>query len=334
MHPARRFHAGGGLALILGLVAVAGGCRDVTEPGASGAVQTPVVPLAQVATGKAETIVFTCLDPGLPPDLCSMNADGSGRTQITAEDEIGESNPDLSGNGQDIVFTSDLDFGLGLLANLYVMSAHGGPARRLTTDPVFDKEPTWSPNGKQVAFTRQNDFFGDPDLAIVNADGSGLHDVLSRAEADQDPAWSPNGKEIAFASSFGDPNGNLDIHVIRADGTKERNLTGTPDRGEERPAWSPSGRQIAYAVIGGPAEGSSRPNADIYVRDVAEGTERQLTSGPERESNPAWSRDGRRIYYVKFVDGVRDIFVMNADGSGETNLTNTPATEEFQIHVR
>jgi len=259
-----------------------------------------------------------------------MNADGSGRTQITNNVDINDFNPDLSTNGKQVVFTSNRDFGAGsLFASLYVMNLDGSKLRRLTFDEAFDKHATWSPNGKQIAFTRQTpDFFGDPDLSIINSDGTELQSLASRAEIDQEPAWSPDGKEIAFSSNFGDPNGLLDIHIIHPDGTGERNFTNTPDRSEQRPAWSPNGKQLAYAVT------TNLPDANIFVRNADGTDERQLTTDPARESDPAWSPDGKRIYYVKHVDGVRDIFVMNTDGSGQANLTNTPTIDEFQIHVR
>lgn len=316
-------HAGCLLALVLGTVS----CQDATAPGTPGAVQArPSADLSAHGGGPPGSIIYGCRPLGEDAELCRMNADGSGQTQVTdGTDGIGDFSSDLSTNGKRIVFSRALQFATDFLSSLYVMNVDGSGVNRLTFDEAFDFEPNWSPNGKQIVFTRVTpNFFGDADLAIINADGTELHDLVSRFEYDVNPVWSPDGKKIAFASNFGSQNGFFDLRIISPDGTGERNLTNTPDLDEGHPSWSPTGRQLAYEA-----------NGDIYVSNADGSGAQQLTTDPAFEFGPAWSRNGKQIYYAKDVgQGVFDIFVMNADASGQTNLTNTPDVDESRIHVR
>ena len=71
-------------------------------------------------------------------------------------------------------------------------------------------------------------------------------------------------------------------------------------------------------------------NRDIYVMDVDGGNQRNLTNHPDRDVEPSWSPDGKRIVFVsnRTRDLNRDIYVMDADGGNPRNLTNHPDDEE------
>jgi len=205
--------------------------------------------------------------------------------------------------------------GGGQLSNgeIFVVNADGSGRRRLTSNPVDDDFPVWSPDGRKVAFVRGFLNRPDPsfDVYVMNADGSGERRLTRNAAW---PAWSPDGRKIAFLRGF-----PADLYVMNADGSGERRLA--RNAGISHPfgavAWSPDGRKIAF--LGG---GISVMNADGSRR-------RKLTSNPG-DTFPSWSPDGRKIAFVR-SDGWSGrclpcpanarLYVMNSDGSGLRRLT-------------
>ena len=174
--------------------------------------------------------------------------------------------------------------------------------------------PSWSPDGKKVAFG--NGF----DIWVIDTDNTNLTSLTSNLSSfDWTAAWSPDGKKIAFMSSR---SGNFDIWVTDCDGTNTTQLT-TGQSDEGYPAFSPDGKKIAFY------SGRSK-NWDIWVLDIQNGNLTQLTFHPKNDMQPAWSPDGKKIAFASFrgskID--TDIWVMGSDGSNLTQLTNDPAHED------
>ena len=97
-----------------------------------------------------------------------------------------------------------------------------------------------SPDGSRIAFTSSRN--GDPDLYVMNSDGTNVRRITSHPAIDTSPTWSPTGNQLAFAS---DRTGAQQIYVIGADGTGLRRLT--YESYCSRPTWSPEPyNEIAY----------------------------------------------------------------------------------------
>src|SRR5262249_53513154 len=113
--------------------------------------------------------------------------------------------------------------------------------------------------------------------------------------------------------------GNDDIYVMNRDGTGLRRLTFSLAV-DENPSWSPDGQHIVFD--------SNRDAgfSDVYRIDVGGGGLVRLTDSGA-DSFPSYSPDGSKIAFVSGRDGNREIYSMNADGSGQTDLSNDPADD-------
>jgi TolB protein len=180
--------------------------------------------------------------------------------------------------------------------------------------------PSWSPDGRRMAFLRWSGASGRVGVYVVNADGSG-EQRLTRSIGGQ-PFWSPAGRRIAFANRQKSSSGGyvhpyrFDIYVMNTNGSGLRRLA--PTSFDTDPVWSHDGGKIAYVRA-----------YDIWLMN-ADGTgQRKLTSGAGRDLLPSWSPDGRKIAFERRLgnrEGRRhgassfDIYVVNADGSGLRRL--------------
>jgi len=248
-----------------------------------------------------------------------MNADGTGRTNITNH-PAGDFQPAWSPNGSSLAFTSTR--AVDGSRDIWVMNRDGTGPAQLTTDPATDQGATWSPDGTQIAFVSERD--GNQDIYVMHADGTNQTRLTNDPERDDYPDWSPDGSKIAFMSMR---DGNAHIYVMNADGTNQMKLT-SGSRPAVTPAWSPDGTKIAFTsddVLDGFVTA-----LDIYVMNADGSGRTRLTDDEANDSDPSWSADGNKIAFVSeraIATGHLEIFAMNADGSGEVNLTNDPGED-------
>ena len=162
----------------------------------------------------------------------------------------------------------------------------------------------------KIGFVSSRD--GNPELYVMNADGSNQTRLTYDPAEDAGPTWSPDGSKIAFMASR---DGNPELYVMDADGSNQTRLTHSAGH-EIMPDWSPDGSRIAYVTRIG--EG----NWEIYAMDADGSNQTRLTFNLRVEQFPAWSPDSTRIAYVVDFGAEASIFVMNADGSNQLNLTH------------
>jgi Tol biopolymer transport system component len=260
-------------------------------------------------------------------DLFSINPDGSGLVDLTAENGFSEERPSVSADGQHVVFQSFRDGGW----NIFSMNADGSGVSDLTNtkDPaVVNFEPTWSPDGTKVAFMRQAG--GNQDIWVVNANGTNPVDLTEGAAQNETaPEFSPDGTKILYVAAGPLPccttEYNNDIWVMNANGTGQTQLTHTNLPTQNVGAtWSPDGMKIAYST----SETPGATDNGIHVMDANGANQTRLLF----EGNPiptnilSWSPDGAKIAYEG--GGGEFIYTMNANGSASAPLVvDGPARE-------
>ena len=228
---------------------------------------------------------------------------------------------DVAPNGQ-IVFDEDLccEF------DIWVVNADGTGLTNLTNTPdVVEVDPTWSPDGTLITFTRLGELGGD--IWVMNADGSNQINLTNSPQSDFLADWSPDGTQLVFVREV--PGQSIstqfDIFTMNADGTNQVNITNA-DTDELEPAWSPVGDRIAFA-------GVRNGDWEIVSTDTSGGSEVTLTVTTQEDRSPQWSPTGSMIVWMSQFDepccGDWEIWAMNADGSGATNLTENPAGDWY-----
>jgi len=261
------------------------------------------------ATVLRNVIVYATEEFGLS-ELAVVNPDGSGRRRLTT-DGRGYFAPDISPDGRQIAF--------GGFGAILVMNSDGTGIPQLFSGS-FPYAPAWSPDGSRIAFRALVDgpFGAAGRIYVINLDGTGLRQLSPDVPDpnqfyyfDDGPTWSPDGSRIAF-SRFGA------LTIIHVDGTGIATLP-TPE-GAEYPSWSPDGTRIAYTGFAG--------SRDVFVSNADGSNAVRVTAAPEQENNPRWSPDSRRLVFCRVVDGFFQLFMINADGTGETKLSANPAAHE------
>jgi TolB protein len=197
---------------------------------------------------------------------------------------------------------------------IYSMVADGSNPVDLTSSKVDEYWPTWSSDGREIAYIRH---FA---LYTMDADGSEQQKVIDanciRCRA---PAWSPDGTRIAFQQQV---DGNMDIYVVNTDGTGLTRVTLDPAV-DVQPAWSPDGRLLAF-------KSRRHRHGDIFAIHPDGTGIAPVTTSRGNDFGPDWSPDGSRIAFASRRVGATDLYVVNADGTDARRLTNTlNADEDF-----
>lgn len=290
-------------------------------------------------------------------EIGATESDGSGGSTLTegVRDHVtGGWSPD----GSQIVYMKE-----GAEAgdtNIWVMSADGSGAHRLTSGPLWDGFAQFSPAGDRIAFVRMvedAETASPPGLYVMNADGSDVHAVIDFPPHSSITffSWSPDGRRFAFTYYGAGAEG---VFTIDADGTDRRQIF---DGSGGTVLWSPDGSQLLFdsrlGVSVANADGSDlrtlitgdqmltyesfrwspdgsqilsvRPNErarsdELWVMDSDGSNDRRVSENLTwREGGATWSPDGTQIAFNR--DG--DIWIVALDGSGEHRITDSPAYE-------
>jgi Tol biopolymer transport system component len=182
-------------------------------------------------------------------------------------------------------------------------------------------------NGKIAFFSDR--LGGDFDIWTMDPDGGDLVNLTANSSADDLSAgWRADGRMLAFVSdriTATNPEGDYEIFVMNADGSKQRQITFNA-LDDEDPAWAPDGTRIAFHRDFDPVRG--QVDDDLFTMRSDGSGERNLTNSPGvLDFQPNWSPDGRRITFVSDRDGDPEVYTVSPKGRRVRQLTFNDALE-------
>jgi Tol biopolymer transport system component len=201
--------------------------------------------------------------------------------------------------------------------HLYTALPDGSDIRTLTSEFTRDITPSWSPDGSRVAFIRTT-----PDaqqsIDVMNADGTNAHTVIAESRlVPEPPEWSPDGSKLSY-TIYPDLSASTDrdIWTVNADGAGATPLIAGPTW-DSSLSWSPSGDKVVYADIAGIMIANPDGTNPVALTTA-------VTGGGD--DGPRFSPDGTKIVWSRRAASGSDtqIWRMNADGTGQTQLTSQP----------
>jgi Tol biopolymer transport system component len=214
--------------------------------------------------------------------------------------------------GSELVFERELDGNL----DLYLIPAGGGQERRLTDHPAEDGLARFTPDGERIVFTSLRS--GNYQVYEVPAAGGKVRRIRHNAATEYQADVSPDGKTLAFLSNLDGPE-RLQLQDLASGGVRELVRHGD-DPIFGNPHWSPDGRFITYSS-------NYRLGHQIYVVEVATGSERRISPVTSGGCEPRFNRDGRKVVYVsrRHLGGVSRLVEHDLASGEERALVSWPA---------
>ena len=285
---------------------------------------------------------FTGSRPGLfgeiagrsqPADNAQMQpaTDPSDVLRVTFSSVGADFDPQVSANGRQVIFASTRH---RETADIYVKPIDGRAVRQITNDPSNDVMPSLSPDGRRIAYA--SDRLGNWDIYVADIAGGQPLQITSDFAHDLHPSWSPDGTRLIF-SRLNETSGRWELWLVDVNNPMVISHVGyglfpewcpVPNTGEA------GGDRIVYQRA---RERGSRLfsvwSCEISGDEVGYLTELAASPGTAL-INPTWSRDGERVAFASveletaidngdngFTPTAADVWFMNVDGTGLTNLT-------------
>jgi len=206
------------------------------------------------------------------------------------------------------------------------LGARGGPAAALAaviflTLPVSPASATFPGANGKIFYT--SDSSGFLDIWSMDPSGANKTDLTKSETWDERSAVSPNGQTVAYSSHVN--HNDVGIYLMNADGSSGRTLIDDPEMIEWDPAFTPDGANLLFGGL--PMGG----NEDVYTVPAGGGTPVDLTNNAAIDRDPEACATNGRIVFASSRTGDNDIWVMDPNGSNQTDLTQVAGeSQEIQ----
>lgn len=271
-----------------------------------------------LAAGVAE-VAFVSIRSGDPQ---IYTRDAAGQVHVVTQGKGLPAQPAWAANNR-LAYVARVD----REPRIFVTDEKGLSPQPLTSEGRVETAPSWSPDGRALAYYSRSRDGSATELRVVDF-ATGKSTVLARDEHDMGPmpaSWSADGSRLVYSALYDHEHSH--VWVVQRDGSGPRNLTAKfSPRGAAMPNLSPDGRRVLWIA-------DTRERQPVIVTDVESGESRDLS--PEKfttNESPRWSPDGLYIVFASARDSGdsfrNDIFLMDADGKNVRNLTRHPA-EDF-----
>lgn len=212
--------------------------------------------------------------------IWTMSATGKDKRRVTTSPAFGRQRPMFSPDGRRILYSQFVDGPKGRA--VFTVKLDGSGRRRIGKNlPGGLMNAVYSPRGTRIAFEYWLKGDDDPyasGIYTVKLDGTKLRRVTGPSNEDRSPSWSPSGTKIAFVRNAPE----VEVHVIRADGTNRKKLTsfGRNANGKD-PSWSPDGARIVFV--------REAAIDDTIWTMKSDGTDKhEVLDGPRADRYPDW----------------------------------------------
>lgn len=230
-------------------------------------------------------------------------------------------NVDISPNGKTIIFD--------LLGDLYSMPITGGEAKPFMTDIAWQMQPTFSPDGKYIAFTSDED--GGDNLWVMNADGTNAKAVTSeKFRLLNSPAWSPDSNYIVGRKHYtsGRSLGAGEVWMYHKTGGSGVMLTKRPNEQKDlgEPAFSHDGKSVYFSqdTSSGKSFHYNKDSTKGFYKikrfDLESGDISVVISGTGGAIRPTPSPDGKYLAFISRDDFQSKLYVYNLENGEQTEI--------------
>lgn len=316
----------------LALVGLLAGCSKDSGDGADAREKKTTTTEAAVTTTKPVPLDDSAADLG----LAYLSTDASGTTVFLTDGKGAKTDvvAKVKGRAEALTWSPD---GTRLLLDgdggtedfdLQVVDASSGAVTPIAPSPTSNEGgASWSPDGTKVAFFSNRDG-GFAGYVVPAAGGAPIRVTPPEAKGVADLVWSPDGTQLAFSTSS---DVNSDVWTVAADGSAPKKVSTVP--GSTQPRWSPDGELLAIS-----AQPLGAETSGIFTLDPATGTSERIADTQYHDGFPAWSGDGKQVFFVSAVPNddaeggsADDLYVIDAAGGKPRAITSDPISIESEL---